>query len=144
MQELSTYLIKRRFMMMGVVVFLAIVAIIVSYNFTMTPTSYFGGKYNYYMLYTLIIYKFIELPLLYYFLFHRHVIYIRKNSSYEERFDKIKKHTKLLLFLIPQGNTIFGIISYRLSGNILYFLLFSGIALTTLLLIKPNKLFKYI
>lgn len=143
MKELTNHLIKRRFMMMGVVSFLAVVAVVASYNFTITPTAYFGGKYNYDMLYFLVIYKLIELPTLYYLLFHRHVVYIRKAASYEDRFEKIKKHTKLLLFLIPQGNTIFGIIAFKLSGNILYFLLFSSIAFITLILVKPNKLFKY-
>jgi len=144
MKEHTTHLIKRRYIMMGIVVFLAVVAVIASYNFTITPTAYFGGKYNHDMLYFLIVYKFIELPTLYYLLFHRHVAHIRDNASYEDRFDKIKKNTKLLLFLIPQGNTIFGIIAFKLTGNILYFLMFSCIALITLFLVKPNKLFKYI
>lgn len=122
--------------MMGVVVFLAIIAIIVSYSFTITPSSYFGGKYNSFMLYFLIVYKFIELPTLYYLLFHRHVMHIRKNPDYHERLDKIRKHTKLLLFLIPQGNTVFGIISYKLSGNTCIF--FFSLPLPSLLLFQLN------
>jgi len=126
--------------MMGVVVLLALFAIIVSFNFKITPTAYFGGSYNNYFLVGLIVYKLIELPILYYLLLHRHVVHVRQNDNYLERLPKIKKHTKLLLFLIPQGNTIFGIIAYKLSGNVMFFLLFSSIAIITLLLIKPDKL----
>lgn len=140
MQELVLHLSKRRLIMMIIVVALAVVAIIVSYNFQITPTAYYGGAYNRYFLVGLIIYKLIELPILYYLLLHRHVMYVRKHDIYDEKLQKIKKHTKLFFFLIPQGNTIFGIIAYKLSGEVIYFLLFSGIALLTLFLIKPNKL----
>ena len=126
--------------MMGIVILLAILAIIVSFNFKITPTSYFGGSYNNYFLIGLIIYKLIELPVLYYLLLYRHVVHVRKYDNYLERLPKIKKHTKLLLFLIPQGNTIFGIIAYKLSGDVIFFLLFSAIAIITLFLIKPYKL----
>jgi len=126
--------------MMSIVVGLAIVSIVVSLNFHFQATSYFGGEYNFYFLLFLILYKIIELPIVYYFLFHRHIISMKKNAEYEKEYEKIKKHTKLLLFLIPQGNTVFGIIAYKISDNIYYFLLFSSIALITLFLVKPNKL----
>ena len=140
MQDLVLHLSKRRAIMMGIVVLLAIFAIIVSFNFDITPSSYFDGSYNNYFLVALIIYKLIELPILYYLLLHRHVVHIRKYDNYLERLPKIKKHIKLLLFLIPQGNTIFGIIAYKLSGNVIFFLLFSSIAIITLFLTKPDKL----
>lgn len=140
MQELVSYLIKRRQRMMGIVVLLAFVAIILSYTIHLTPSSYFGGKYNYTFIYALIAYKLIELPILYYFLLHRHLVALRKNINVSERVPKLRKHAKLLFFLIPQGNTIFGIIAYKLSGDILYFLIFSCIALATLFIIRPNRL----
>jgi len=139
MKETVVYLEKRRFFMIGIVVFLGIFALVVSFNLQVTPSIYFGGMYNTYFLFFLIFYKLIELPILYYLLFHRHVKYLQYNSLEEEILLKIKKHSKLLLFLIPQGNTIFGIIAYKLSGNIVYFLLFSSIALITLFLVKPKK-----
>jgi len=140
MQELVVHLGKRRSKMMAVVVLLAVIAIVVSFNFHITKTSYFGGLYNNYFVAFLIIYKLIELPILYYLLLHRHIVHIKNNDLEEERFIKIQKHSKLLLFLIPQGNTIFGIIAYKLSGDIRYFLLFSLIAISTLFLVKPQKL----
>ncbi len=139
MQELIVHLNKRRTIVMKVIIALAVVAIIVSFNFKITPTAYFGGKYNAYLIYGLIIYKIIELSILYYMLLHRHIAYIKKNADHTKRLVKLKKHSKLLLFLIPQGNTVFGIIAYKLSGNVYYFLLFSLIALITVLLIRPNR-----
>ncbi|MDP3300559.1 MAG: hypothetical protein Q8S36_01160 [Sulfuricurvum sp.] len=129
--------------MMGIVVFLAILAITASYFIHLSPSTYFGGKYNQMFIYALIVYKLIELPILYYLLLHRHVKALRKTLDHEELLVKLRKHSKLLLFLIPQGNTVFGIIAYKLSGNVFYFLFFSSTALITLYLIKPNKLKLY-
>lgn len=143
MEELVAYLIKRRIIMMGIVVFLAILALMVSYFIHLAPSTYFGGKYNTFMIYGLIVYKLVELPILYYLLLHRHIIRLKTHTQYEEHLPKLRKHAKLLLFLIPQGNTVFGILSYKLSGDIGYFLFFSSIALITLYLINPNKLKLY-
>lgn len=140
MEELVTYLIKRRIIMMGIVVFMAILALVASYFIHFAPSSYFGGKYNTLFVYGLIVYKLIELPILYYLLLHRHLVILRNHAHYEEHLPKLRKHAKLLLFLIPQGNTVFGVISYKLSGDIRYFLLFSCIAMLTLYLIKPSKI----
>lgn len=140
MQDLVFYLHKRRIKMMLIVLFLAFVSIIVSYNFTFAPSTYFGGKYNDDLLLFLIIYKLIELPILYYLLMHKHVINLKKENYFDKKLKKIKKHTKLLLFLIPQGNTVFGFIAYKLTAHVGYFLLFSAIALITLYLVRPNKL----
>lgn len=139
MDELVAYLIKRRIIMMSIVVMLAVVAITASYFVHLSPSTYFDGKYNKVFIYALIVYKFIELPILYYLLLHRHLRALRKTLDNEELLIKLRKHSKLLLFLIPQGNTVFGVIAYKLSGNVLYFLFFSVIAVITLYLIKPNK-----
>lgn len=140
MDELSDYLIKRRMLMMRIVALLAVIALIVSYTIQITPFTSFDGKYNHLFIVALIIYKLIELPILYYLLLYRHVRALRRENHSEDHLVKLRKHSKLLLFLIPQGNTIFGIIAYKLSGHVIYFLLFSGIALITLYLIKPNAL----
>lgn len=140
MEELVAYLIKRRIIMMSIVVLLAMIAITVSYTIHFTPSSYFGGKYNQILIYSLIVYKLIELPILYYLLLHRHLVILRNHKHYHEYLPKLRKHSKLLFFLIPQGNTVFGVIAYKLSGNVLYFLLFSCIALITLYIIKPNNI----
>lgn len=139
MDELVDYLIKRRIIMMSIVALLAVIALMVSYTIQITSSSYFGGKYNNLFIFALIIYKLIELVILYYLLLYRHLRALKKEDHSEDRLVKLRKHSKLLLFLIPQGNTIFGIIAYKLSGNVMYFLLFSCIALITLYLIKPNR-----
>ena len=90
--------------------------------------------------YGLIIYKVIELAIIYYILMHRHVVFIMNNKVAEAFKQKLHKHTKLLLFLIIQGNTVFGIIAYKLSANVLFFLLFMCIALAAILFVNPKKL----
>ncbi|MBC8237632.1 MAG: hypothetical protein H8E76_05320 [Helicobacteraceae bacterium] len=140
MQDLVNSLNKRRKITMYIVVLFALLSLFVSYNFKISPLHYFDGKYNLYFIYGLIIYKLFELIILYYILFHRHLIRIRSKTYKINEFLKLKKHAKLLLFLIPQGNTIFGIIAYKLSGSVLLFLIFLAIALITLILVRPEKL----
>lgn len=140
MLDLVSYLHKRRIKMMVTVVGLAFLAVIISFNLQFSPSSYFGGKYNNDFVIFLVIYKLVELPILYYLLMHRHILGLQKENYIEEKSEKIYKHTKLLLFLIPQGNTVFGFIAYKLTANVYYFLLFSSIALITLYIIRPNKL----
>ena len=140
MEEVAVYLRKRRTISAFAVIVLALIAVIVSWNFHISRVMYFDGKYNGIFIYSLIVYKILELLLLSYFLFYRHQRYLKKNELTQEFLTTLKKHTKLLLFLIPQGNTIFGIIAYKLSGDVLYFLIFSSIAIITLFIINPNSL----
>ena len=143
MQELITQLEKRRKVATYIVVLLIFVALSVSFNFQISPSSYFYPQYNMYFANGLILYKIIELFIFYYFLFYRYMKKLKEYNENEDFFPKMQKHTKLLFFLIPQGNTVFGIIAYKLSGNVSYFLIFSIIALITLYIIKPNKLGTY-
>ena len=93
MEELVTYLIKRRMIMMGIVVFMAILALVASYFIRLTPSSYFGGKYNTLFVYGLIVYKLIELLILYYLLLHRHLVILLNHTHYEENLPKHASHT---------------------------------------------------
>lgn len=140
MNELVKSLEKRKRIAIYVVILFIFIALLVDYNFEITALSYFDGKYNSYFTYGLIVYKFIELLILYYILFYRYLIKLKTQAYNEKYFPKLKKHTSLLFFLIPQGNTIFGIIAYKLTSNILYFVFFSFIALLALTLLKPKKL----
>lgn len=140
MNELIHVLNKRRKIATYIVVVFAIIAVVVSYSFEIAAPTYFDGKYNMDIANGLIVYKIIELIILYYVLFHRHIVFLKENTYSEKQFAKLKKHTKLLYFLIPQGNIIFGIIAFKLSGNLIYFITFSFIALATLFLVKPNTL----
>lgn len=140
MIELINVLEKRRKIAALVVILLTFLALAVNINFQISPVSYFDPKYNIYFVYGLIVYKILELPIIYYLLFHRYILKFRKLQNNSEYFNKLQKHTKLLFFLIPQGNIVFGIIAYKLSGDVSYFLIFSFIALLVLLLVKPKRL----
>lgn len=140
MQEFIKLLDKRRKTAIYVVVLLFFVALGVNYNFEISVSSYFNPEYNMTFVYVLIVYKIIELPILYYLLFHRYILKLQSSLEILTYIDKLKKHTKLLFFLIPQGNTIFGMIAYKLSGDVTYFFIFSFIAFITLLLVKPQSL----
>ena len=122
------------------VIVLSFIAIGVSWKFHINRALYFNGEYNIVLIYSLIVYKIIELVLLSYFLFYRHKRYLCNNEPTQEFLVTLKKHTKLLFFLIPQGNTIFGIIAFKLSGEVFYFLIFSCIAMVTLVIMNPNSL----
>ena len=139
MQELIHALNKRRIITICIVIVFAFTSLVFNYNFNVTNPTYFDGKYNMYITNGLVVYKLIELIIIYYFLFHRYLIKLRTITYSIKDYPKLKKHTNLLL-LIPQGNTVFGIIAYKLSGSVSYFLLFSFIALVTLILVKPNSL----
>lgn len=140
MYELVEQLQKRRFKALMAVIAIALVATMVSYRVHISPLQYFGGIYNYPMIFGLIVYKFFELIILYYLLMYRYIIEMGNNSLEIQYLPKIQKHTRLLYFLIPQGNTVFGFIAYKLSGEIKYFLIFSAIALIALVIINPNRL----
>ncbi len=140
MKDLVSSLEKRKLFILKLLAFFAALALVFDLCFTLTSPEYFDGKYNMYFVYALIVYKIIELFIIYYMLMHRHILYLRKNSLTDEFKEKLTKHTKLLLFLIIQGNTVFGLIAFKLSANVLFFLLFSCIALVALLLFIPKKL----
>ncbi|MDA7817218.1 hypothetical protein N9A28_03390 [Sulfurimonas sp.] len=143
MTEWVLYLNRRRLYMFSVIILSMIIAIIVDYNFTIEKPTYFEGKYNMQIVYFLILYKLIELPILYYLLFHRYVSQVIRKINNKESFVKLKKHTKLLFFLIPQGNIVFGVISYKVSGEISYFFIFTIIAIIALFMTKPNRFLQY-
>lgn len=140
MQEIVSFLEKRKSFILKLLALFTILALIFNIFFTLSPPQYFDGKYNMYFVYGLIAYKLVELAIIYFILMHRHILFMKKNRVSEEFKQKLHKHTKLLLFLIIQGNTVFGIIAFKLSANILFFLLFSCIALGVLLLFNPKKL----
>lgn len=142
MQELVNSLNKRKLLTFIILLVFVFIAFLFDYNFQITTPTYFEGKYNIHFSNGLIIYKIFELIIIYYFLFHRYLIQLKTITYTAKDYPKLKKHTSLLLFLIPQGNTIFGIIAYKFSGSILYFLLFSFIAFVTLILVQPSKLLR--
>ena len=133
------YLSKRRLLMMKIVALIFILSLVFNFYFSITPLNYFDGQYNFKFVYGLMAYKFIELIILYYILFFRYKYIFEKNILNDELLKKFKKHVKLLLFLVPQGNVVFGIISYKLTGEIVYLLFFLIVAITTIYNINPKS-----
>lgn len=141
MQTLIDNLSKRRRMMFYILTAISIIAVSIDQAFDITATSYFGEEYNMYIVYGLIAYKVIELSILYFIFYHRHMKKLSKNKHESELQIKFEKNAKRFFMLVPHGSVIFGIISYKLTADISFFFLFIVIALSTLLLVKPKNLY---
>lgn len=141
METLIDNLSKRRRMMFYILIAIAIICIIIDQTFDIEATSYFGEAYNMYIVYGLIAYKLIELSILYLIFYHRHMRRLSAQRHISELQEKFEKNAKRFFMLVPHGNVIFGIISYKLTAEISFFLLFITIALSTLLLVKPTRHF---
>ena len=141
MQTLIDNLSKRRRMMFYILIAIAIIGIIIDQTFDIQATSYFGEAYNMYIVYGLIAYKLIELCILYFIFYHRHMRRLSAQIYISELQIKFEKNAKRFFMLVPHGNVIFGIISYKLTADISFFLLFITIAVITLLLVKPTRHF---
>jgi hypothetical protein len=135
---------KRRRMMFLIILFIGCVGIIIDNLFKIEPLSYFDdAKINLYMVYFLIGYKVIELNILYFFFYHRHLLRYFDTEHSDELLMKFDKNAKRFFMLVPHGSVIFGIISYKLTSEIGYFLIFLLIASIALYLVKPKKILDY-
>ncbi len=135
---------KRRKMMFIIVFIIACVGIIVDSVFEIEAVRYFDdAKTNLYLVYFLIGYKVIELNILYFFFYHRHMLKYYDEEHNEDLLKKFDKNAKRFFMLVPHGSVIFGIISYKLSAEIGFFLLFLSIASVALYLVKPKKILQY-
>ncbi len=136
---------RQRRMMFYIIFALAIVGVMVDTIFTIEAISYFEDtQTNMYMVYFLIAYKLIELNVLYLFFYKRHLLKYYGADHTDELLHKFEKNAKRFFMLVPHGNVIFGIISYKLSANIGFFLLFMCIATVALYLVKPKKILDHI
>ena len=140
MQELVQNLEKRKKIAFIAVVISAFLAFFIDLNFKITPLEYIPEVYRSEVVYFLVIYKLIELPIVYYFLFYRFIKIIKLSPEQIYSFPKLPKYTKTIFFLIPQGNIVFGIIAYKVSGNVLYFYFFTIVAIAAIYVVKPRKL----
>lgn len=136
---------KRRRMMFYIVFTLSLVGILVDNIFTIEAVNYFEDvQTNMYLVYFLIGYKLLELNILYLFFYKRYLLKYYGSEHTDELVQKFEKNAKRFFMLVPHGNVIFGIISYKLTANIGFFLLFMGIATIALYLVKPKKILDYI
>lgn len=139
MEDITLYLSKRRLLMMKIVALIFLLSLVYNHYFSITPLNYFDGKYNFKFVYGLMLYKLVELIILCYLLFFRYIKIFNEYIADDALLMKYKKHVKLLLFLIPQGNVVFGIISYKLTGEIIYLLFFLIVAIITIYIINPKS-----
>jgi len=140
MQNVIDTLSKRRRIMFYILLVIAFIAVGVDQVFDIQASSYFGQEYNMLIVYGLISYKVIELTVLYFIFYHRHMRKLQGDKPEDEHLYKFEKNAKRFFTLVPHGSVIFGIISYKLTVNIYFFLLFILIATTALFLVKPYKI----
>ncbi len=135
---------KRRQMMFYIIMGIACIGIMIDSVFDIRPLAYFDdASINLYMVYFLIAYKIIELNILYFFFYHRHMLKYFDVEHDDELLKKFDKNAKRFFMLVPHGSVIFGIISYKLTSEIWFFLLFLSIASIALFLVKPKKILDY-
>ena len=140
MQNTKQRLHKRRTISLTVLLVIAILSLIVDKYFPFSPPTYIDTKYHMPLVYFLIAYKVIELGIFYMIFYKKHYLKTLAEEYHITSLEKFEKQAKKFFFLVPQGSIVFGILSYKLSGNILYLWLFLVIAATVLWWVNPKKL----
>ncbi len=120
----------------------ALIGIGVDSFFEIAPANYYDPQLQLFFVYGLIAYKLLELTVLYFFFYHRHMLKCVGEEHDEAVRAKFEKNAKRFFMLVPHGSVIFGIISYKLTAELTYFLLFLAIAFIALSLVKPHNIFK--
>jgi len=140
MEKIKIKLIKRRKMTFFILLFVAIISLIINHFFTLTPPSYIKPTWRMNIVYILIIYKVIELGVFYLIFYRKHYLKTIVEEYHIDYLNSFEKNAKRFFFLVPQGSIVFGILSYKLSSDIRYLLLFLLIAAFVLLMVNPEKL----
>lgn len=142
MELLILTLQKRRRVMFYILFAIALVGIGIDYFFEISAADYYSPALQLYFVYGLISYKLIELLILYFFFYHRHMLKCALAEHDEALREKFEKNAKRFFMLVPHGSVIFGIISYKLTAELAYFLLFLSIAFVALSLVRPQAYFE--
>jgi len=140
MKEIKTSLYKRRKIGFIVLFFIALLGYLINLYYPLTPPSYVKPQWRMPLVYFLITYKIIELGIFYLLFYRKHYLKLLESQFHTQLLEKFEKNAKRFFFLVPQGSIVFGILSYKLSGDVGYLWLFLTIALSTLLLVNPKKL----
>ena len=140
MQNTKVRLTKRRNIALTVLLLIGILSFIYAYYFTLTPPSYIAAKYHMPLVYFLIGYKVIELGVFYIIFYKKHYLRVLAEEYKVTCLEKFEKKAKKFFFLVPQGSIVFGILSYKLSGEVGYLWLFLTLAATVLWFVNPKKL----
>lgn len=138
MENLISNLQNRRRLMFYILFAIALIGIGVDRFFEISPADYYSPALQLYFVYGLIAYKLVELLVLYFFFYHRHMIRCSLAEHDELLRALFEKNAKRFFMLVPHGSVIFGIISYKLTAELAYFLLFLSIAFVALSLVRPQ------
>jgi len=133
-------LIKRRKIVLSILFFVAFIGLLVNHFFTIPPPSYIKPSWRMNIVYFLIVYKLIELFIFYILFYRRHYLKIILPNFHIKDLHNFKKNVNRFFFLVPQGSIVFGILSYKLSADVRYLLLFLLIAFVVVLVVDPNKI----
>ena len=140
MKEIKTSLCKRRKIGFVVLFVIALLGYLIDLYYPLAPPSYVVPQWRMPMVYLLIAYKVIELGIFYLLFYRKHYLKLLETEFHTHFLEKFEKSAKRFFFLVPQGSIVFGILSYKLSGEVRYLWLFLTIALGTLLWVDPKRL----
>lgn len=138
--EVKEGLLKRRKMMFPIVLVITAIALLVEVVFHIEVSSAVDASIQMYMVFGMIAYKIVELFAIYYYFYKRYWTKCLQSPDDSKALQKFDKNGKRFFMLVPHGNVIFGMITYKLSGEIGIFLLFMTFAVVTLLLVNPKNL----
>ena len=140
MQNTKLRLNKRRNIALVALVAVAVLSLVIAYYFPFLPPSYIDEKYRMPLVYFLIGYKVVELSIFYLIFYQKHYLKTLAETYHITALEKFEKQAKKFFFLVPQGSIVFGILSYKLSGDIRYLWLFLSMAGILLWWVNPKKL----
>ena len=140
MREIKTSLYKRRKLGMVVLFGIALLGYLVNLYYPFSPPNYIKIQWRMPVVYFLISYKVVELSIFYMLFYRKHYLKLLEVEFHSNILEKFEKNAKRFFFLVPQGSIVFGILSYKLSGEIGYLWLLLAIALVTLFIVNPSTL----
>jgi len=140
LQNIKNALLKRRKIGLIILFIIATLGYFIDQYYPFSPPEYISPEWRHPFVYFLIIYKIIELGIFYLLFYKRHSIALIEAKFHLRAVEKFEKSAKRFFFLVPQGSIVFGFLSYKLSGEIMYLWLFLCISFLALLLVNPNNL----
>jgi hypothetical protein len=140
LQHIQNALLKRRKIGFIVLFIIAILGYFIDQYYPFLPPEYISPEWRDPFVYFLITYKVIELGIFYLLFYKRYSIALIEAKFHLHAVAKFEKNAKRFFFLVPQGSIVFGFLSYKLTGEIMYLWLFLCISTLALWLVNPKKL----
>lgn len=138
--EVLRDLSRRRRFMFPVLLAATSIVFIVNALFDIEISDSLEIQTQQYLVYALIVYKVIELFIVYALFYKKHLTKYLKSDKDGGLLKKFERNGKRFFMLVAQGNIVFGVIAFKLLANPYIFLLFMAFAVTTLLVINPKNL----